>query len=240
MSSLLCFLPCSFLFEFLSKYDAISSLGWLPWLLVRSFLFKSLFKYNAISSPGCLASAYVRFLLNPYLNMMRYLVLAALPPPVIVSLWIPIQIWCNILSWLPSWLPSLLVCSFLFKSLFKYNAISSPGCLASACVRFSLNFYSNMTQHPLSAALLAALPRRVFVPYQIMIQIWCDILSWLPCLRLCLFLIKPMFKYDAISCPRCFASSCVRFFLNPYPNMMQYHLLAALLAALPPRAFVPG
>ena len=36
-------------------------------------------------------------------------------------------------------------------------------------------------------------------------QIWCDILSCLPCLLLCSYLIRSIFKYDAISCPRCLA-----------------------------------
>jgi hypothetical protein len=80
-------------------------------------------------------------------NMIQYPLLDALPPPVVVPYWIPIQIWCNVLSWLPC----LLLCSFLIEFLFKYDAISSPGCLASLG-GFVLNFYSNMMQHPLLVA----------------------------------------------------------------------------------------
>ena len=150
-------------------------LSWLPCLLPSSFLIEFLFKYNAISSHGCLASSCGRFLLNSYSNMMQYPLLAALPPPVAVSHWIPIQIWCNILSWLPCLLPS----SFLIEFLFKYNAISSHGCLASSRGCFLLNSYSNMMQSPL----LAALPPPVVVSYWFPFQIWCNILSWLPCMN---------------------------------------------------------
>ena len=200
--------------------------------------------------------------------MMRYPLLAALHP-VLVSYWSPNQIRCNILSWtalprpllcsflIKSLFKSDAICcprcfasscvrfsffnipSFLFEFLLKYDAISSlgcpPGCLASSCVRSLLTPYANMMQY----ALLAALPTPVYVFYSSATQIWCNILSWLPCLLSCLFLIESLLKYDAISCPRCFASSCVRFSLNSYPNMLQYLLLAALLAALPPHVFVP-
>ena len=132
-------LPCiplwSFLIEFLFKYDAISCPGCLTYRLPWWFRIEFLFKYDAISSPCCLASSCGRFLLNPYSNMMRYPLLAALPPPVVVFYWIPIQIWCNILSWRPY----LLLWSFLIEVLFKYNAISSPGCLASSSLWFLLN-----------------------------------------------------------------------------------------------------
>ena len=56
-----------------------------------------------------------------------------------------------------------------------------------------------MMQYPL----LAALPRPVHV------------------------LIKSLLKYDAISSPRCFASSCASSLLKSYSNMMHYTLLAA-------------
>ena len=74
---------------------------------------------------------------------------------------------------------------------------------------------------------------------KLMRNMYCNILSWLPCLLLCSFRLESLFKYDAISCPRCFASSCVRFSSNSYSNMMQYPLLAARLAALPLSVSVP-
>jgi hypothetical protein len=81
----------------------------------------------------------------------------------VVSYWIPFQIWCNILPLLPC----ILLWSFLIESLFKYDAISSLGCLASPCGRFLLNSYSNMMQYPL----MAALPPPVVVSYWSPIQI---------------------------------------------------------------------
>ena len=107
-----------------------------------SFLIEFRTKYAAISSPGCLASCCGRFLLNSYSNIKQYPLMAVLPPPVVVSYWIPIQIWCSILCWLPYLLPH----SFIIESLIKYNAISSLGCLASSCG-------------------VAALPPAVGVPY---------------------------------------------------------------------------
>jgi hypothetical protein len=66
--------------------------------------------------------------------MMQYPVLAAFSPFVVV---------------------------FVIESLFKYDAISSPGCLASSCGRFFLNSFSNMMQYPL----LDALPALVVLTY---------------------------------------------------------------------------
>ena len=171
-----------------------------------------------------------RFLLNSYSKMMQYPILAVLPPPVVVSYWLPIQIWCNILSWLPC-----LLWSFLIEFLFKYYAISSPGCLASSLGGFVFNSFSNMMQYPP----LVALHPPVVVSYWILIQIWCNILSWLPylppplvvsywipfqiwcnilpllpCILLWSFLIESLFKYDAISSLGCLASSCGRFFIE--------------------------
>ena len=101
-------LPCiplwSFLIEFLFEYDAISCPGCLTYLLPWWFRIEFLFKYDAISSHCCLASSCGRFLLNSYSNMMQYPLMAALPPMVVFN-WIPIQILCNILSWLPCLLP---------------------------------------------------------------------------------------------------------------------------------------
>jgi hypothetical protein len=104
----------------------------------------------------------------------------------------------------------LVLCPYrlLAISLFKYDAISSPRCLASSSARFLLKTYSNMMHYPLLAALLRPL--------------------------LCSFLIKSLPKYDAISSPRCLASCCARFLLNPYSNMIRY----PFLAALPPPVFV--
>ena len=291
-STILSWLPClllwSFLIEFLFEYDAISSpgslpppvvisywipiqiwcniLSWLPCLLLWlfllnsysnmmlhpllaacllqwSFLIEFLFKFEVISSPGCLASSSGRFLLNPYSNMMQYPLLAALPPPVVVSCWIPIRIWCYILPWQ----------------------------LAPSCGRFLLNSYLNMLQYPLMAALPTpcsfllefrfkyeaisspgSLPPPVVVFYWIPIQIWSNILSWLPCLLLWSFLIEFLFEYDAISSPGSLPPPVVisywipiqiwcnilswlpclllwLFLLNSYSNMMLHPLLAACL-----------
>jgi hypothetical protein len=57
-----------------------------------SFLIEFRTKYAAISSPGCLASCCGRFLLNSYSNIKQYPLMAVLPPPVVVSYSIPIQI----------------------------------------------------------------------------------------------------------------------------------------------------
>ena len=51
--------------------------------------------------------------------------------------------------------------------------------------------------------LLAALPPSVLFPY------------------------RTLFKYDAISSPRCLVSSCASSLLKSYANMMHYHLLVA-------------
>ena len=76
-------------------------------------------------------------------------------------------------------------------------------CALTGCSRYP---YSSMMRYPL----LAALRPPVLVSYWRPIQIWCTILSWLPCLIL----------------------SCIRFILNPYSNMMLYPLLAALPPAV--------
>ena len=47
-------------------------------------------------------------------------------------------------------------------SLFKYDVISLPRCLASSCDRFVFNSYPTMMQY----SLLAALPPPVYVSYQ--------------------------------------------------------------------------
>ena len=123
----------------------------------------------------CFILSCIRFSLTAYWNMMRYPLLAALPPPVLVSYWRTIQIWCTILFSLPC----LLLFSFLIEELFKYGALSSLGCPASSSP--------------------------VFASYSIPIVIWFNILSSLHCLLLCSFLIKSLFKYDAISSPSCLA-----------------------------------
>jgi hypothetical protein len=139
--------------------------------------------------------------------MMQYPLLAAFPLPVVVSYGIRFQIWWNILSWLRCFLLWL----FLIEFVFKYDAISSYGCLASSRGRFLLNSKLN-TMNIISLLpfkfkkypLLAALPPPVVDSYWIPVQIYWNILSWLPCLVLWLFL------------------------LSSRSNMMEYPLLAAL------------
>ena len=129
-----------------------------------------------------------------------YPLLAALPPPVLVSYWSHIQIWCAILSWLPKTHP--LLCSLLIERILKYDAISSPRCRASSCARFVLKSYSNM----ILCHLLAALPRP---------------------LR-CSLLIETLLKYDAMSSHSCITSVCA--LSESHSHMMRYPLLAALPA----------
>jgi hypothetical protein len=50
--------------------------------------------------------------LNSFSNMMQYPLLDALPALVVLTYWIPIQIWCNILSWLPCLFGRNLLSSF--------------------------------------------------------------------------------------------------------------------------------
>ena len=157
LSWLTCLILWSFLNEFLSKMMQYPLLGalpppvvisywipipWLPCILLLHFLLNPYANMIPFSSRGCLASSCGLCLLNPCSNMMQHPLLAVLPPPVIVSYWIPIQIWCSILCWLPC----LPLHSFIILSLFKYDAISSLGCLVSSWVNFLLNFYANMKQ----------------------------------------------------------------------------------------------
>jgi hypothetical protein len=140
----------SLLIDSLSEYDAISSLSCLASSCV--------FKYDAIFFPRCLASSCARSLLNPYNNMIRYPILAALP----FSASFLLKTYSNMMHYpLLAALLHPLLCSFLIESLPKYDAISSPNCLASVCASFLLNPYSNRVRHPL----LAALPPPVLVYY---------------------------------------------------------------------------
>ena len=165
-------LSCILLIDSLLEYDTISSLSCLAFPLCIQIL------CDILSS--LLASSCARFLLKTYLNMMHYPLLVALPHP--------------------------LMYSFFAPSLSKYDPISYHRCLASSCARFLLKSSSNMMQYPVLAAmphpllvrfslksysnmmqypLLTALPPSVLRQYIILIQVWCDILSSLPCLILC-------------------------------------------------------
>ena len=131
--------------------------------------------------------------------MMQYLILVALPPPVLVA----------------------------YKYLFKYDTISSPRSLASSYARFLLNLYSSMMRDPLSPRCLASSCSRFLLKsYSNMMHY--PFVAALPHPLLCPLLMQSLLKYDAISYPSCIASSCARFLLNPYSNMMQYPLLAVL------------
>ena len=109
----------------------------LPCLLLFSFLIEVLFQIwcTILSWLSCFILSCAGFLFNPYSNMMRYPILAALRRPVLVSDWGLIQIWCIILSRLP--------------------------CLILYCIRFLLNPYWNMMQH----TILAALPPLVLIAF---------------------------------------------------------------------------
>jgi hypothetical protein len=122
--------------------------------------------------------------------------LAPLPPPRIFVYWISRLIWSNVFSSLPYLLPSV----FLIEFLFKYNAITCPGCLAFSCGCFLANSNAKTMQYPL----VAALPPPVVVSYWISMQIGCNIFSWPPYLP-----------------PR----PCL---ITSYSNMMQYPDVAAL------------
>ena len=107
----------------------------------------------------------------PYSSMMRYPLLAALPPPVLVSYWRTIQIWSHypLLAALP---PPVLV-SYWRTIQIWCTILSWLPCLILSCVRFLFNPYCNMIQYPV----LAALPPAVLVSYQVLIQIRCNILA---------------------------------------------------------------
>ena len=157
-------------------------LSWLPCLLQWSFLIRLLFKINVKCSPGCLAI------------------------PVAVSHSILISNWCKMLFWLPC----LLLWWFLIQLIqfsFKIDAKCCSGCLASSCGGFLFNSYSKLMQN----ALLAALPPPVVVSYSALIQNWCKLISWLPCLLLWWFLIHVLFKIDANCSLGCLVSSCGGF-----------------------------
>ena len=113
----------------------------LPCLLLWSFLIQFLFNHDAKCSSGCLASSCGRFLFNSYSNLMKNAPLAALPPPVVISYSLLIQI-CSknaplvslpppvfisyslliqICSKMILWLPCLLLWSFPIQFLFKFD-----------------------------------------------------------------------------------------------------------------------
>ena len=62
----------------------------------------------------------------------------------------------------------------------------------------------------------------------ILIQNWCKMIFWLPCLFLWWFLIQFLFKIDAKCSPGCHASPCGGFLFRSYSELMQNDLLAAL------------
>ena len=134
-----------------------------------------------------------------------------------LSYWIPTQIWCNILCWLPCLLLWSLLCRIPIR--IWCNILSWLPCGHSL-----LTSQPNMMHYPV----LAALPRAVVVSYWILIQILSNILSWLSCLLRWSFLIEFPFKYDAVSSVGCLTSSRIRLLLSPWSNIMQYPLLAAL------------
>ena len=177
--------------------------------------------------------------------MMQYPLLAAVPPPELVSYWSPIQICYTVLSWVPClvlscvrfllnpcWnmmqclllaaLPSSVL--FPYRTFFKYDAIPSPRCLASTCARFLLKAHWNIMQYPL----LAALPPLVFISHPILIQVWCDILSSLPCVLQCSFLIEDLSKYDALSSLGCPASYSPLFASYWIPIVIWCYILSSL------------
>ena len=120
--------------------------------------------------------------------LIKSVPLAALPLPVVVCYSILIQIWWKMLLWLSC----LSLWLFLIQFLFKFDGNSSSGCLASSCGRLIFNSYSNLMENTPLAAL--ALP--VVVSYSILIQIWCKLLVWLPCLLLWSFAIQFLFNFE--------------------------------------------
>ena len=115
-------------------------------------------------SPGCLAYSCGGSLFNSYSKLMQTALLAALPPPVVVSYSILIHIWWKMLFWLPC----LLLWWFLIQFLFRFDAKCSSGCLASPCGGSLFNSYSKLIQ----TAPLAAFPLPVVVSHSILIQNW--------------------------------------------------------------------
>ena len=106
-------------------------------------------------------------------------------PRVMVLYWVPLQIWCCIISWLPC----LLSCSLLIEFEFNYNAITCFGCLAPSC-----GFFLNPCKDTRQWLVVAAVLPPVAVAYWIPAHIWCNMPSWLPCLLLWSFLIDFLFK----------------------------------------------
>ena len=94
-----------------------------------------------------------------------------------------------------SWLPYLPVWSFLIRFQFKYDVISSPGCIVCPCNYFFPDSYS----------------------------IWCKILSWLPCPSVWSLLIEFPFRCSEVFSTGCLRPAIVLVcLLNSYSNMMQY------------------
>ena len=94
-------------------------LFWLPCLLLWWFLIQFLFKIDAKCSLGCLASSSGRFLFSSYSKLVQTDLLAALPPPVVVSYLILIRNLCKMLSWLPC-----LLCGFWLVSNYTRDGIA--------------------------------------------------------------------------------------------------------------------
>ena len=148
---------------------------WLPCLLLWWFLIECSYKTDAKCSLGCIASSCCDFLLNSYSKLMQNAPLAALSPSVVVSYSMIIRNRCK----MHLWLTCLLWWWFLIQFLFKTDAECSSGCLGSSCGGSLFNSYSKIMQN----APLAALAPLV-VPHSILIQNWCKMILWLPCLLL--------------------------------------------------------
>jgi hypothetical protein len=66
---------------------------WQPCLLRRSFLIETLLKNEAIPSPGCLVSSCCLFFVE---FLFEYDAISSRGCLVVISFWLPNQIWCNI------------------------------------------------------------------------------------------------------------------------------------------------
>ena len=156
-------------------------LSWLLCLHLWWFRIK-LNKIDAECSSGCFVCSCDGFLLHSYSKYMENVVLAAASPSVVVSTWILIQNWCQILYWQLC----LLLWWFIIKLFFKIDA----KCFASSCGGFSLNscwrlmpnaflaalsppchgFLLNSYSKVMQNALMAALSSTVVVSYLILIK----------------------------------------------------------------------
>ena len=83
---------------------------WLPRLLLWSFLIEFLFKFDEKCSSGCFASSCGHFLVTSYANLFQNDPLVALPPLVVASNSVLIQIRYEFITYCFAFLKDILFC----------------------------------------------------------------------------------------------------------------------------------